>query len=136
MDFDYYSDHLKEMVHVYWNIQKKLWSIRHKGIVIEHSRAVTLSNCVFVVQQGGRDRVLKEKRKNVHAYVKGIPTYDDIHFEAIDHMIKISYDPYKCNHFYDVKNGNKIVSADYAVFLAYGKVYIPYATEKLKETER
>lgn len=58
-------------VHVYWNIHKKCWSIKHKGKVIKHADKVSLADCTFHVQPAGRARVLREKRKNVHAYICG-----------------------------------------------------------------
>lgn len=63
-------------VFVYFNLHKKCWSIRamegnQKGRVIAHAQAVELANCTFKVSEAGRQRVLREKRKNVHAGVVG-----------------------------------------------------------------
>ena len=61
----------KGRVQVYYNLHKKCLSIRYKGKVIEHAREVTLTDARFHVQPAGRARVLREKKKNVHAYVSG-----------------------------------------------------------------
>jgi hypothetical protein len=66
-------------VSVYFNLHRRLFSVRAEegpaaGRVIAHARHVTLgghSGCSFVVQEGGRQRVLAEGRKNVHAFVRG-----------------------------------------------------------------
>ena len=51
-------------VDVYFNLHKKLLSVRHKGRVIHHSNYVKIINPTFVVSEAGRQRVIREKRKN------------------------------------------------------------------------
>lgn len=65
-------------VFVYRNIQKEgnVFSIKVlegplKNRVVGHTHGLLLEDCQFVVSQAGRNRVLKEKRKNVHAGVVG-----------------------------------------------------------------
>ncbi len=62
---------MEDLVHVYRNLHKKCYSIRKKGKVVAHRESVLIENPTFVVQPAGRARVLREKKKNVHAYVKG-----------------------------------------------------------------
>ena len=82
-------------VKVYWNSRKKLFSIVHKGKVIAHKEVVFLSDCKFVVNPMGREKVLREKRKNVHAYICGTladseePARGDT-FEPVN----VRYNPY------------------------------------------
>lgn len=49
-----------------------------RGRVIGHARGIVLKNVEFVVNENGRQRVLKEKHKNVHAGIVGevIGLYD------------------------------------------------------------
>lgn len=85
-------------VFVYFNLHKLLWSVRalegaHKGRVIEHSREVFLTDCTFRVSEAGRQRVLRERQKNVHAGVVGrmgtpAPT-------ATAFGDRVTYNPYK-----------------------------------------
>jgi hypothetical protein len=63
-------------VFVYYNLHKKLWSIKalegsSRGRVVAHRTHVFLVNAYGKVSQAGRGRVLKEKRKNVHAGIVG-----------------------------------------------------------------
>ena len=63
-------------VFVYYNLHKKLWSVKalegpQKGRVITRSWYVTLLDAKPRVSQAGRNRVLREKRKNVHAGLVG-----------------------------------------------------------------
>ena len=61
-------------VEVYKNLRKQCYSIRQKGKVIGYALVLAMSNVDFVVQQGGRKRVLESGQKNVHAFLRG-----DIH---------------------------------------------------------
>ena len=61
---------------MYWNITKGIWSVRAaegplKGKVVAHAREVLVQGPEFVVGEAGRLRVLRERRKNVHAFVRG-----------------------------------------------------------------
>ena len=58
-------------VEVYWNLHKLCWSVRRQGKVIAHADYVSLRDCKLVVQPAGRQKVLAEKCKNVHAFVRG-----------------------------------------------------------------
>jgi hypothetical protein len=56
-------------VKVYFNLHKKVFSVQHKGLVIDHTDHLHMHNVQFRVSEAGRQRVIREKRKNVHAYV-------------------------------------------------------------------
>lgn len=58
-------------VEVYWNLHKRLFSVRKGGKVVEHAERVILTGASFDVQPSGRARVLESGRKNVHAFVRG-----------------------------------------------------------------
>ena len=58
-------------VEVYWNLHKKCYSVRHRGKVIDHVPYVVLRDVKWVVQPAGRRRVLRERKKNVHAFARG-----------------------------------------------------------------
>ncbi len=92
------------LVHVYRNLTKKCWSVRHKGKVIEHRDFVTLENPQFVVQPAGRARVIKEKRKNVHAYIKGKILDITLHVtpRMLSHgeALPVRYNPYLAPNFF------------------------------------
>lgn len=63
-------------VFVYYNLHKKCLSIKalegaSKGRVILHADAVCLNQVTFKVSQAGRNRVLRDQVKNVHAGLVG-----------------------------------------------------------------
>jgi hypothetical protein len=95
-------------VFVYFNLHKKCFSIKAlegamKGKVIAHRDTVVLENCKFKVSEAGRQRVLREKRKNVHAGVTGVWTEsvrDTADFDALSVTGRqVTYNPYKYAQF-------------------------------------
>ena len=115
-------------VEVYRNLHKNVWSVRDKrtGRVIDHQERVVIRNARFVVQPAGRAKVLREQRKNVHAFVRG--TYAGTHWRPCGPFWalftgKVSYNPYKAGHFTDAA-GNEVSGAGVALLDEHGKVYI------------
>ena len=87
-------------VEVYYNLHKNVFSVRHKGKVIAWGNRVTIENPEYVVREKGRQKVLEEGRKNVHAFVRG--TLSDINnfkFGKIQQRLseprEVTYNPYK-----------------------------------------
>jgi hypothetical protein len=62
-----------QMVKVYYNLHNGLFSIKCKesGLVLAHGEHIQIKDPVFKVSEKGRQRVLAEGKKNVHAYVIG-----------------------------------------------------------------
>tara|TARA_R110000772_G_scaffold44284_1_gene101923 strand:- start:385 stop:801 length:417 start_codon:yes stop_codon:yes gene_type:complete len=58
---------------VYRNLNNGLISIQDlsTGLVLGHASAIDLQEASFIVREAGRQQVIKEKRKNVHAFVRG-----------------------------------------------------------------
>ena len=92
-------------VDVYWNLHKKLYSVRHKGKVIAHVPFVTMKDVQWVVQPAGRRRVLRERKKNVHAFARGTWMYGKDELELQNerlHLTKrqpVMYNPYHHKSF-------------------------------------
>tara|TARA_Y100001951_G_C11068087_1_gene144543 strand:+ start:91 stop:516 length:426 start_codon:yes stop_codon:yes gene_type:complete len=92
-------------IEVYRNLHKDCWSVRQKGIVRFHCYKVHLRDCEFVVQPAGRAKVLREKKKNVHAFVRGHlcdvcdsnPHWEDDLYTCI--WDEVEYNPYKADTF-------------------------------------
>lgn len=93
----------RDRVSVYWNLQKRMWSIKQKGFVVAHSRSISLKNAYPEVQPAGQRRVVKEKRKNVHAWITGYIAHGNAHWfmeSGLEYgTYKVSYDPYKAPAF-------------------------------------
>ena len=108
-DKRYKIDHSKP-VKVYRNLHKGCWSIKQNGLVKAHSDEVNLFDCNFLVNEKNRQKVIKEKRKNVHAFVKGYIW--NTPFVMVHNGIA-SYNPYANNYFYDVNNLTPIHNAHF-----------------------
>jgi len=102
-------------VRVYFNLHKKLLSVQTKvngrWKVIKHTDSISLADVKFKVSEAGRQRVLREKRKNVHAFIEGMEIA-----ELTEQIAqKVTYNPYKYEKF---TNGEKYIDkAEYAVII-------------------
>jgi len=103
-------NHFNKTVQVYYNLHKKCLSVRKRGLVIDHVDSIILKDATFHVQQAGRKRVLKEKRKNVHAYVSGVPS-NTAFFDG-EKAERITYNPYKNKCFTSVETGEGVWRKD------------------------
>lgn len=104
-------------VEVYFNLHKYVWSVRsaRTGRVILHTDKVHIRNPEFVVRQAGRERVLREGKKNVHAFVRGEATYfDDFDYENRPMLDIIGYNPYKYVGFVKMPDEKLVRNADRA----------------------
>lgn len=94
-------------VFVYKNLHKNCWSIRQDGLVKAHSDGspISIYSAVMKVNQKGRERVIREKSKNVHAGILGYLRHEDMKvWDGWVDMIEITYNPYKYHSFIDVEN--------------------------------
>lgn len=101
--------HIGDRVMVYYNLHKHTFSVAYNGRVITHADYVKLSDVEFRVRQGGRQKVLKEKKKNVHSFVIG---------NLVD------YCKYPCENLPDEPNNNIVTYNPYK-----------YSTYVMKDTE-
>ena len=102
-----------KIVEVYFNLHKKCWSIRQSGASVIHADFVEIKEPQFVVQQGGNARVRREKRKNVHAFVRGYLTERVGIFPKNQKLV--TYNPYKHTSFVERGTDKPICNAEYAV---------------------
>jgi hypothetical protein len=91
-------------VQVYRNLHKGCYSVRCKksGRVIYHTDKIYLQDVEFKVSESGRQRVLREKRKNVHAFVEGV--WLPMLPVTVSTTERIRYNPYKYGYFYSVND--------------------------------
>ena len=102
-------------VAIYKNLHNGLFSVKQGGLVVAHVASVTLTNVHFKVSEAGRQRVLRDKQKNVHAYVIGM--IKDINKPCDKVGARLSYNPYKADCFTWCDNGQKaIIGASDALY--------------------
>jgi len=125
---------------IYYNLTSAKWSIKalegpHKGLVVGHADKVQLKNCSFKVSQAGRERVLREQQKNVHAGVEGtIINVEGFKARKPVKLVKgciqcglwserVTYNPYKNEKFIN-ENGDSYILGASLVTMLDKKVYI------------
>lgn len=110
---------------IYYNLHRKCLSVRHKGLVIGHSQNIGMKDVKFIVSEAGRQRVLREKRKNVHATIRGVVW--DLNVCDLDPTgIQITYNPYKYDSFVTM-DGNPVKGANQVAI--YGRKIIAWGLE-------
>jgi hypothetical protein len=103
---------------VYFNLHKKSWSVRdpRTGRVTNKGQVqclVVLTGVTFKVSEAGRQRVIAEKRKNVHAFAVGdlvaLPENNN-NLETLLAVatVPVSYNPYKAGHFVRLDTGEAL----------------------------
>lgn len=97
------NDYIGKKVMVYYNLHKHTFSVTYKDRLISHSDYVKLSDVEFRVRQGGRERVLKDKKKNVHSFVIGTLLdyckYPCENLPSEPNNNIVTYNPYKYNSY-------------------------------------
>lgn len=80
---------------VYRNLTKNCYSLKQYGKVVGHADEVNLFHCKFLVNENGRQRVVKTGKKFVHAYVEGIITSSPAEFFCgqIPIFWRVTYNP-------------------------------------------
>ena len=109
-------------IEIYFNLHKKVFSIRNKGKVVEHATAVTVTYPKFIVQPAGRAKVLRDKVKNVHAFVRTHSIWvtwpkdikDDWYCEKVFEKERVKYNPYMADTFVSCATGDAIHEAEVA----------------------
>ena len=93
-------------VEVYFNLHKKTFSVRNckTGLVMIHTDNIWVEDPVFVVRKAGREKVLRERKKNVHAFVRGtwmpdLLVEDASKLHHIEVSKEVTYNPYKYDSF-------------------------------------
>lgn len=99
---------------VYWNVHRKCWSFRDLKTrrVVIHAATLALVDCTLHVSEAGRQRVLRERRKNVHAVIRG--TLVDALQEAPG--TPITYNPYRNETFVSRVDGAAVREAAWVRF--------------------
>jgi hypothetical protein len=113
---------------VYYNLHNSKWSIKdcETGLVMGHADKVCLINVKPLVSQAGRKRVLRDKEKNVHAFLVGevarvenftplrgrwLDAIHDVYPELPVGGNVVTYNPYKHESFVLAENEEKFQSA-------------------------
>jgi hypothetical protein len=96
----------------YFNLHKRKISVQKKinGVwkVVRHADSVALDNATFRVSKAGRERVLQQKRKNVHSYICGTESGS---FDCYKKLRLVNYNPYLFGYFFEKESGDPVYKA-------------------------
>jgi len=97
-----YSITIGQKVIVYKNLNRNCFSIKDPkiGRVIGYAMSVTLRKPIFKISLAGRNRVLRDRRKNVHAVVIGEFVCADEPIPSMANRVAY-YNPYVTESFID-----------------------------------
>lgn len=134
-------------VFVYFNLHRKCWSIKalegpSKGRVIGHAHYVDLACVEWRVSEAGRQRVLREKKKNVHAGAvgkleawstpegerhgvkMGESTFDRVSADlSTEAPLSVTYNPYKGPTFTEKFTGIPVHRSEVAYLCPDRRIY-------------
>jgi hypothetical protein len=86
------------------------------GLVVGHAKDLFLDASEFRVRKGGRKKVIKDKRKNVHAFVIGnivsLSSYGKDDVGAGYSYRQVKYNPYKNETFVYADTGEPCLNAN------------------------
>jgi len=130
---------LQPKIYVYRNLNRKIWSVKYRGLVIAHTPTAFMWDVEFKVNEAGRQRVLKEGVKNVHAYAvcaledlflpRGAELFtDDLGDSVMDCTdplggsldLLVRYEPKRRGSFLERTSGRNIYSASHVYLTARG----------------
>lgn len=114
-------------VRVFKNWKHGCYSIMQRGVVRASASQVRLTNVEFRVREAGRQRMLREKQKNVHAFAVG-HLVDFVHpseSRIIEPMAGRGafYDPYRFESFVDSETRAPVTVVRSAYFDEDGVIY-------------
>ena len=113
-----------QQVEVYRNLNRgKVFSIKDKktGLVVAWADRFMIENVICKVREGGRQRVIKDKRKNVHAFL--VSNYAGECEMDISTMNELYYDPFNLDSFINKETGEKVIDVE-SVYFEDGKAFI------------
>ena len=107
-------------VEAYYNLHKNVFSIRHMGRVIQHTKMAVIKDAEYIVRPAGRAKVLREGKKNVHAFVRG--EWLGMNLGMImsclphhDRGKRVIYNPYKYSTFVEALTDEPVHASDLAI---------------------
>ncbi|WP_055106238.1 hypothetical protein [Paenibacillus ihumii] len=105
-----------QKVLIAFHLHKQCFSIRLASTrkVAGYTDRIVVSDVRFPVSPSGRLRVLRERRKNVHAFVLGKYEQEMQNLSRL-HFREAYYNPYQVSGFVDRETFRLIEFADYAI---------------------
>lgn len=110
--------------YIYRNLNRGGFSVKYKGLVVDYLDAFEAINAEFRVSDKGRNRALKQRTRNVHAYLV-CDEYQKRKRVSTKSLQAVYYNPFKTDTFV-LENTDTPVTGylHITVFGKDGKVYV------------
>ena len=112
---------ISKKVRMYRCLNRKgfIFSLNQNGKVVGHTNNIVLKDCNLIVLESGKKRCLKEKQRNIHAFVEGyLGNENDI---KLSFSFLLKYNPYENKNFYTSIAGE--ISKCNVVYIKNNKIY-------------
>jgi hypothetical protein len=115
---------------VYRNLNKKGWfsiigyHLKKKSYLLyAHANNFKANNIEFKVSEAGRQRVLSNQKRNVHAFAHCMGLELDNSNVEYSRDNKVSYNPYKHGNFY-MKHTGEIINEANSIFVTNNEIFV------------
>ena len=121
-------------VRVFLNHKHRCYSIFQNGAVRASARQVRLTDVEFRVRESGRQRMLRENRRTIHAFAVG-RLIDHVHPSEHERALgdlggrRLRYAPQEAGWFMDAQTREPVASASVAQFDEDGASYVEASVE-------
>lgn len=118
---------LSKPVRVFKNPKLGCYNIMQGGLIKATAQRIRLCDAEFLVRESGRQRMLRENRRTIHAYVQGrLVDYthpDDT--QTISHLPgrSATYNPYRFSSFVDRETEAPLLRAPWVQLDEHGVTY-------------
>lgn len=114
-------------VRVFKNPRRGCYSIMQNGKIKASAKQIRLRDAEFTVRESGRQRMLRENRRNVHAWVVG-ELVDFLHPDAVSNLDCLigrnaTYNPHRYASFVDRETETPLNRAALVQFDEHGVTY-------------
>lgn len=114
-------------VRVFKNLKHGCYSIMQNGVIRASARQVRLTDVEFRVREAGRQRMVRERRRNVHAFAVG-RLCDFVHPSETRELEVLGgrgvfYNPYQFSSFVDRETEEPVKVASIVRFDENGVIY-------------
>ena len=101
---------LDKLIYVYRNLNstcnENKYSVMQNGLVVAHTNQLQLKDVKFIIRPSGKQRAIKTKERNVHAFIRGY--VKDFDVPNIDMLFQLKYNPFNDTKFNIQTNITKI----------------------------
>jgi hypothetical protein len=111
--------------YIYRNLHKGGFSVKYRGKVIKVIHDAVVNDVEFRVSLAGRERALKTKTRNVHAYLVCDYMPIETYIDPSMYTTKVTYNPFKGDTFTFIAGiHNIMVKHAKVVYLTDGRAYL------------